>query len=325
MARDTLCLLAELTERPGSRLKVLVLSRPYKIIQMVYGTYDILLEAENRADIDKIVDSGVDSLSRTINHLPSETFTSFGQARRVRLENDLDNALKRSSDALENIASEHNRREAEAVRAYLKENARGVTLWVPLSLQQIIRFASRGPCTWAAVQKLRRRLPLELDQMYDAIVQELMTGCDQEHMLMARKVLAWVMTASTRRPVLVRELMDAMSIPDDWKTAGVDIDETRDLIRDNRPIFSTWAGLCRSINDICGPLVEFVNPSDLRTFHYDRPSKVTGSSVVQLVHQTAKDFLEQCQTPHVRVSAGRVQASRSRLRNPVPTPRHTTE
>lgn len=295
MARDILCLLAELTERPGSRLKVLVLSRPYKIIQMVYGTYDILLEAENRADVEKIVESGVDSLSQTINHLASETFTSFGQARRMRLEDDLDNAPKRYSDARDNTVSEHNREAAEAVREYLKENARGVTLWVTLSLQQIIRFASRGPCTWAAVQKLLRRLPLELDQMYDMIVQELMTSCDREHMLMARKVLAWVMTASTRRPLLFRELMDAMSIPDDWETAGIDIDESRDPIRDNRPIFSTWPGLWLSINNICGPLVEFVNPSDVRTFHYDRPSKVTGSSVVQLVHQTAKDFLEKCQ------------------------------
>lgn len=294
-ARDILGLMAELTERPGSRLKVLVLSRPYQNIQRVYGTYDILLEAENRADIDKIVDSGVESLSHTVNHSARETFTSFGQARRMRLEGGLDNELRRSSDALERIGLEHNRREAEAVREYLKENARGVTLWVTLSLQQIIRFASRGPCTWTAVQKLLRRIPLELDQMYDAIVRELMTDCDQEHMMMARKVLAWVMTASTRRPLLARELMDAMSIPDDWHKIGLNTDETRDPIRDNRPIFSTWAGLCRSINDICGPLVEFVNPSDAGTFHYDRPSRVTGSSVVQLVHQTAKDFLEKCQ------------------------------
>lgn len=293
-ARDILCLLAELTERPGSRLKILVLSRPYRIIQKVYGTYDILLEAENRADIEKIVDRGVDSLSETVNHPDRETFTSFGKARRMRLEGYLEK-LKRSSDALGISGSKHNRKEAEAVRKYLKENARGVTLWVTLSLQQITRFASRGPCTWASVQKILRGIPLELDQMYDAIVQELMTDCDQEHMLMARKVLAWVITASTRRPLLVRELMDAMSIPDDWQKVNVNTDETRDPIRDNRPIFSTWAGLCRSINDICGPLVEFVNPSGVGTFHYDRSSKVTESSVVQLVHQTAKDFLEKCQ------------------------------
>lgn len=103
------------------------------------------------------------------------------------------------------------------------------------------------------------------------------------------------MTANTRRPLLLRELVDAMSIPYDWEIAAGGIDESRDQIRENRPLFSTWAGLCRSINDICGPMVEFVNPSDVGTLQYDRPSKVTGSSVVQLVHQTAKDFLEQCQ------------------------------
>lgn len=188
ISRDILSLLAELTERPGSRLKVLVLSRPYNTIHKVYGTYDILLEAENQMDIDKVINNGVDWLFRTIHSLANETLTPFGQARRLRLENDLDAELQRSQE--NTIASENSRKEAEAVRAYLKANARGVVLWVTLSLQQIMRFASRGPCAWADVQRLLHRIPLELDQMYDAIVQELVTDRDQEHTLMARKVLA---------------------------------------------------------------------------------------------------------------------------------------
>jgi hypothetical protein len=45
--------------QPNSRLKVMVSSRPYRIIEKAFGSWDILLEHENFRDIEIMVDAGL--------------------------------------------------------------------------------------------------------------------------------------------------------------------------------------------------------------------------------------------------------------------------
>lgn len=73
MCRDTegkatVRLLANATMYPKSRLKMIILSRPYRAMREVYGAYDILMEAETRADITRVVEHGLQSLISTINY-----------------------------------------------------------------------------------------------------------------------------------------------------------------------------------------------------------------------------------------------------------------
>lgn len=273
--------LADLSEEPGSRLRVLVLSRPYSTIHNVYGTYDILLEAENQNDIEKIIVEGVKSLAHDMSRSHESNYSSFALRRRAKLEGE------NPSDVAA-LSNEEIHAEMDAIHDYLAKNARGVTLWVTLCINQISRLLSRGPFTWASIRYALLELPLELDQMYATIIGDLNSECETEHRKMARKVLAWVITASTKRPLLIREMLDAISIPEDTITTTGDSDP----IQSNRPIFTSCEVFCRSINEICGPLIEFVNPSEAGSFQYNRQSRVTTGSVVQLVHQTAKDFLE---------------------------------
>ncbi|KAK3325057.1 hypothetical protein B0H66DRAFT_599245 [Apodospora peruviana] len=287
---DILQRLAEWTENPGSRFKVIVLSRPYSSIEEVYGTYDILLEAENGADIPEIVDQGISSLAHALDrHNKPEAMTPFARRRRQQLG---DQSVGESPAGGE-ITEVVKQQEVDAIKAYLLKHAQGVTLWVTLSIGQAVRYTKRGPCTWTTIRNMLAGLPLELNEMYRMITTELAKDCVSEHIQMGRKVLAWVIAAGSKRPLLVKELFDALSIPDNWPPS----DEPKeplitDPLRRNRPICRSWPDFCRSIFDICGPLVEFVNASELGTFQYDLMSKVTGGSVVQLVHQTAKDFLE---------------------------------
>lgn len=288
--KDILNLFADLTETPGSRLKIIVLSRPYRSIEQIYGTYDILLEAENSDDIANIVDRGLASVASNLAQSePEEQLSVFARKRRQRLEGVSWSPSEDHIPRMQDPAAE--KEEVDAIRSYLLTNARGVTLWITLSIDQAIRFIRRGPATWAVLRKMLASLPLELHEMYRTITAELAHDCTPEHKRMGRKVLAWVIMASGKRPLLVEELFDVLSIPETWPVPAGEYPQI-DFIRNNRPVLKTWSTLCRSIHDICGPLVEFVNPSQSGSFQYDRMSRVTGRSVVQLVHQTAKEFLE---------------------------------
>ena len=77
---------ADLSEKPGSCLRVLVLSRPYSTIHNVYGTYDILLEAENKFDIEKIIFQGVNSIAHDMQRSHERRFDSSARQRRAKLE-----------------------------------------------------------------------------------------------------------------------------------------------------------------------------------------------------------------------------------------------
>lgn len=296
--RAMLQLFAELTELPGSKLKVIVLSRPYSSIEEAYGTYDILLEAENGSDIAKIVDRGIATLSEAMDRGRPEAVSSFASKRRQKLGLTLRTMSKAERPPSGRADETTLQQEMSSIKTYLISHAQGVTLWVTLAIDQAVRYTNKGPCNWAIVRKMLASLPLEINQMYNLITTELTQDCNAEHIRMARKVLAWVITASTKRPLLVKELFDALAIPDSLGNSNDVWPSTRDPVTSNRPICESWPDFCRSIFDICGPLVEFVNPPSQRghgSFQYDRMTNVTGRSVVQLVHQTAKDFLESIQ------------------------------
>ncbi|KAI1129980.1 hypothetical protein F5Y10DRAFT_236734 [Nemania abortiva] len=283
--RRTLELLADLSEAPGSRLKVIVLSRPYRTIEQTYGTYDILLEAENAADIGVIIDQGLAAIATALERNGPGGLSPFARRRRQQLDGDPDDA----GGILGLMSDIEQKQEIQNIKEYLVEHARGVTLWVTLSIDQALRYTSRGTVTWTSLRAMLASLPFELNEMYRVITNEITQDCTAEHVKMGRKILAWVMVASTKRPLLVKELFDAMCIPEN---EDIIPDGDNDPIRANRPVFKSWSYLCRSIQDICGPLLEFVTASQSGTFSYDRLSKVTGRSVVQLIHQTAKDYLE---------------------------------
>ncbi|KAK4207355.1 hypothetical protein QBC37DRAFT_327482 [Rhypophila decipiens] len=305
--RDMLELLVQLVDNPGSKAKIIGLSRPYSSIEEAYGTYDILLEAENGSDIEKIVDSGMSSLVEAMESKKPSSNSSFASRRRQKIMAASCFASRRRQKIMADRRQAYNnspgpeldevarKQEMLGIRTYLIDRAQGVTLWVTLCIDQAVRYVSKGPCTWATIRRMLASLPLQVTEMYVLITTELAQECGSEHIRMARKVLAWVIAASAKRPFLVRELFDAVSIPDGWEEPQLENcrQSDRDPIASNRPLCDSWPDFCRSVLDICGPLVEFLNmDSQEGTFQYDRLANVTDGSVVQLVHQTAKDFLE---------------------------------
>jgi hypothetical protein len=104
--------------------------------------------------------------------------------------------------------------EIKIMRNYLLGNASGVRLWVALCLGEIIRLAKKGFYTWTSLKNLLTALPLELQDIYQHTATELNNSHTQTDRAIASRLLGWVMAASPKGPFRLRELLDALSIPD---------------------------------------------------------------------------------------------------------------
>ncbi|KAH0566004.1 hypothetical protein GP486_000595 [Trichoglossum hirsutum] len=286
---DILGLFSELVEEPKSRLKIMVLSRRYRAIERSFGSYDILLENENSGDIKTVVDMGLRFLRTTIQSLDSgdEELSPFAQRRRasrmgLRVTSFL-NRKPKNDEIVEQI-------ELETMRAYLLKNAQGVILWVTLSISETIRYAEKGLYTWPALRTLLTCLPLELHEMYQGISTDLHRSHSEINRATTRKILGWVMAASAKRPFLLRELLDALAIPEQLDQ-GINSNSSEDPIYINRPRVKSWNGFRRSLQELCGPFVEVISPGTKASEKFTSQD-VGPDSVVQLLHQTVKEFLD---------------------------------
>jgi hypothetical protein len=91
------------------------------------------------------------------------------------------------------------------------------------------------------------------------------------------------------RPIQVRELWEALAVAEarDFITA------IHDPIKSNRIIIRSWTGFRRQLQRKCGPLLEVI-PEDHKSNERDSEdsSEIGPQDIVQLIHRTVKDFLE---------------------------------
>ncbi|KFX98351.1 hypothetical protein O988_04393 [Pseudogymnoascus sp. VKM F-3808] len=148
----------------------------------------------------------------------------------------------------------------------------------------IKRMVSEGECEEATLLEVKnhiitysdgvfmlRSLPKELggkDGFYRTMVNSLVENYkeDQEYQELGRRIFIWVTFAE--RPISITELQDALATP----TRLDKTDLSTYILEDNRP-----HQLERAILSYCGGLVE------IRRVRFDR--------IVQLIHQTAREFL----------------------------------
>lgn len=309
VCRDTegkaiLQLLSHATTHPESRLKIIILSRPYRAIRQVYGVYDILMEAENQSDIKVVIKNGLQSLIRTIECDETSAGTPVSDSQ-------LYLRLKKEQPRIAEAFVEQNRNnqglELENIRQYLLVNAQGVMLWVALCIHYAVRYAERSLCTWGKIRKIIEELPKELENVYRTILSELSAATDGDELSKARRILSWIVVAGSHRPLRLKELLDIVSISDAWH----ETDTTRSDIcplRAQRPIFTSWIGFSRSLGYLCGPLVEFINVGERSSDGSKHEQNITAGSVVQLLHQTVKDFLEESSDHIFRFQPGEAQS-----------------
>lgn len=308
VCRDTegkliLQLLANATKNASSRLKFIILSRPYRTIGQVYGAYDILMEAENREDIKAVVEHRLPSLISTIDR-DERGIRSFSDRGRSFNQNTRPCPEFTQAFFMENRVNKD--LELASIKQYLLDNAQGVMLWVTLCIDYAVRRADRGLCSWTEIRKVIEGLPKELDDIYRTILSELPAYTDAEDLVKARKVLSWIIVAGGHRPLRLKELMDIISISDEWHLT----DAARSTVcplQDQRPVFVSWRGFAYDLGCLCGPFIEFINVSRGSPNRIGHGLEITACSVVQLLHQTVKDFLEESSDHIFRFMPGETQ------------------
>ncbi|MCJ1243422.1 hypothetical protein MMC30_000619 [Trapelia coarctata] len=290
---EVLALLRELCSKQGYvTVKAIVLSRPTTQIEhALKGCHHIRLDQENRADVEKIIDAGLDTMWELMNDKDeesdpeSESETTLGSQRGRTLGVSLKSQKRRLSESA---------RKSRKILTYLKEHllekASGVILWVVLILGELISHVGKGSHSNTEITEKLEALPTDLEKMFEEIVRRLQKLHNERDITQARLMLTWASFA--KRPLSVREFRDAIALPTGSQLRGV---VTDDFLHNNRISVPTdnWAPVQRRIVQTCDSLMEVVVPNSQRLVNIQsRARRVLPTYPVQLLHQTVKDFLQ---------------------------------
>ncbi|KAF4461421.1 kinesin [Fusarium albosuccineum] len=267
----------------SSRAKLIILSRPNAEIE--YQVIDhpcLVAEDENAEDIEKLVQLGLESLRTAIHSLHFEVpSASSGKSpqtmRRCRMRQPryrpMANAASREKKALERMRDD------------LLSKAQGSILWVKLVLDKLTQEAETNQCsTLQELQEFVNIVPQELMEYYKQIVQDLTRGKSHQAAQHVRQVLMWICAAQEISEVTLDSLWEAMALLKDNLRS-----ESLEDVWAHQVSVNSYNELWRKIYSTCGPFIEIFNPGlsaqESRVYHYGF------SSVVQLMHQSVRDFL----------------------------------
>lgn len=276
--------LVELALIPGSQIKFIMLSRPapdiiMRLNSLVESTalskkcHKIILQHENRQDILRIIDNGLVAIKKVMESLESW---------------DEDNNSDEDPMPLDEIFEEGPLDAMNGIRTHLANNAKGVILWVTLIINQLMQHCRTGGITLEELEKLLHSLPHDLMEYYEYMVKELEQKLDKDQLARSRKALMWVSGTSFVRALTIQELWDALAIPEDVQKA---LQSQKDYRQATGSYFKTWAGFRSILYTWCGPFIEVMRDTTRRYGPQDDRDHVEPHYIVQLLHQTVKDFL----------------------------------
>jgi len=277
-----------LVDCPGSSIKVIMLSRPLMAFKSPFwAPRQIILQELNHEDICSII---TDRLSRLRCVLSADTTDTSGDAIWPTQEHAV--LAKRIKSKPSYVAgdsiSETDVRELESI---LINNAEGVILWVVLVFDSFFKFIEdKGKVTIKKLIEHVDNVHMGIDEFYEQMVYNLspkaspngpndLSGLNRLEEV--RRTLMWVDVANEIKQLTFGELWDALAIPDDLSPHTVRPANKCPIILGRKPV-SSWGEFRTWLEDYCGSFIE-VHPATA--------GQESEHSVVQLIHQTAKDFL----------------------------------
>lgn len=240
-------------------IKILIASRPETSINLsLRRGRHIVLQEVNQVDIKLAVDNG-------IGHLKSLQ------------------AEGKNNDA-----------GFSRIHDYIVENSTGVFLWVSLVLKDLERIMKKGIYTMDSLLKRTRNLPKGLagkDGFYrlmiDSMVRRRSIDGDpddeekEKDLQMTRRILAWV--TLPENPIRIQELAAALAtgIDSDLSSSDGEVQDLREGI-----LFH-----CGGFVEVCIGMLSLSLSLSLSLIHADSEQVQTRNQAVQLIHQTAREFL----------------------------------
>ncbi|KAK6850595.1 hypothetical protein PG987_000229 [Apiospora arundinis] len=162
-------------------------------------------------------------------------------------------------------------------------------LWVKLVLHDAKCQLEEGLATMAELYETLRSLPQDLEEYYKLIATDLPRPRGRHQQDRPRKILMLVSGISEIRPLTMEQLWEAMSVPLEMTVGATEAArQPETLLAGSLIPPKTYDEFRRILQVICGPFLEFLAPIDRRGCDSIRQSRL---SVVQLIHQTVKDFL----------------------------------
>jgi hypothetical protein len=148
--------------------------------------------------------------------------------------------------------------------------------------------------------------------MYRRILSGLQRSNSEIDQIKAGRILLWVIGASETRLLELQELLDALAITWDLETA---LRSPEDPVTSNRPQIRSWTHFRRSIHELCGPFIEVIRPTTSTSDELFDDIDVEPTFLVQLLHQTAKDFLGSNDAQNFRVvaSEAKIQVTEDKI------------
>ncbi|KAJ6441059.1 Hydantoin utilization protein A [Purpureocillium lavendulum] len=264
--------------RPGSNASFIVLSRPdIDIERRVYSAPVLVLERENEADIRRIISIGLDALKKSIHSLNFDTPGSIRPRSAVRVRKSRFGSIA-MSQAREQEA-------IERIRTTLSTKAQGSILWVRLVLDKLNQASQEsGGATLDDMETLVNKIPRALEEFYRQILAKLIDGKSAETIQEIRRALMWISAAGELGDVTLESLWEALALlKDEFRSDNLD------GVWQKQMLITTYDELWRKIYTMCGPFIEVYTPG--LSVDESRTTQYKACSVVQLMHQSVRDFL----------------------------------
>ncbi|KAI0531894.1 hypothetical protein GGR58DRAFT_507980 [Xylaria digitata] len=245
-----------ISETTRSKARFIDLSRPnVQIERQIEGEPTIIVEHENQRDIEQIIDLGFASLQNDINSLD---FPTSDRSRKPLHLPRHSRMLKPRLRSLVTTAEREKRLAHEAQRGH------GATL------EELYGLVSQ--------------IPEELAEYYEQLTHELTANKDARTISEIRMALMWICAAAKIGDVTLESLWEALALlKSDFKS------KTLEAVWQRQLSVNSYNELWRKISMLCGPFIEIFNPGlsadESRIYHYD------ALSIVQLIHQSVRDFL----------------------------------
>jgi hypothetical protein len=288
---DSLLLfIEEILRTPATLMKFILLSRPTRRLDWKFWrSQQILLHNENSKDIEEVINDGLSAVQEAMHCLDSdnEEALPFVQHHvpKYPAQHSHGPKTKRSlpcnSERVETLEA----LALEDLRTELLSRADGIILWTVLVLDALMTTIQKEIMfTFKELGEKVKCLPLDLNKLYKEFVRDLQATLDPSGLAKARKTLMWISASSEIKPLNLEELWDALTVPDVLLSNLEDM--TEDPISHNRIPIRSWGGFVRILRGTCGPFIDVVR-STSRTGE----GEIGSESIIQLMHQTTKDFL----------------------------------
>ncbi|KAJ4027498.1 hypothetical protein NW758_014102 [Fusarium oxysporum] len=286
--QEFLELLSSLAYTKNSHIWLIACSRPVPEFRSEFmECFHISIHENNCEDVSIFIENGISKLRAA---WPRREKKRGGKSRHL-------NAFAQPLPIQPERLSSQEELELETLRQYLTSRSSGSIIWIKLVLSEVeLLIRRKEGFTLEHLREKVQSLPRDLHNLYCEIITQLGLDHNSEKARMAEKIFLWVTGSRGWGILKLQELREALAIPGNYQQCTT-MAAFDNLQVNCHQIGDDWDYFYSIIYSHCGGLVEFMPPVRLDNATTITLEEMSGDWTVQLVHHTAKSFLESKNKP----------------------------